>query len=104
ITIDNENLQLLPEDGFINDQLQVNQLIDDEFNEENEENEENVITHTFIPYLPSDNREEIAINNTINRLLANNTIEWPRIDNNPINEFQTSGYIARAFPTLYPTG
>ncbi|CAG8547344.1 24094_t:CDS:1 [Gigaspora rosea] len=72
ITIDNENLQLLPEDGFIDDQLQVNQLIDNEFNEDNKEN---VITHTFVPYLHSDNREEIAINNTINRLLANNTIE-----------------------------
>ncbi|CAG8610513.1 10516_t:CDS:1, partial [Gigaspora rosea] len=91
ITIDNENLQSLLEDGFIDDQLQVNQLIDDKFNEDNEENG---ITHTFVPYLPSDNREEIAINNTINRLLANNTIEWPKINNNPINEFQTSGYIA----------
>ena len=29
---------------------------------------------------------------------------WPDIDGHPINEFQTFGYIARAFPTLYPTG
>lgn len=29
---------------------------------------------------------------------------WPNIDVCPINEFQTPGYIARAFPTLYPTG
>ncbi|CAG8816685.1 16626_t:CDS:1, partial [Gigaspora rosea] len=87
----NENLQLLPKDGFIDDQLQVNQLIDDKFNKDSKENG---ITHTFVPYLPSDNREEITINNTINRLLANNNIEWPKINNNPINEFQTSGYIA----------
>ncbi|CAG8808768.1 20338_t:CDS:2, partial [Gigaspora rosea] len=44
ITINNENLQSLPEDGFIDDQLQINQLIDDEFNKDNEEN---IITHTF---------------------------------------------------------
>ena len=31
-------------------------------------------------------------------------IMWPNIDNNPVNEFQTPGYIACAFPTLYPTG
>ena len=29
---------------------------------------------------------------------------WPEIDGVPINEFQSSGYIARAFPTLYPYG
>ena len=29
---------------------------------------------------------------------------WPRINGNPVNEFQTSGYIACAFLTLYPTG
>ncbi|CAG8824199.1 23083_t:CDS:2, partial [Gigaspora rosea] len=79
------------QDRFIDDQLQVNQLIDDEFNEDNEENG---IIYTFVPYLPLDNQEEIAINNTINKLLANNTIEWPKINNNPINEVQTSGYIA----------
>ncbi|CAB4435573.1 unnamed protein product [Rhizophagus irregularis] len=28
----------------------------------------------------------------------------PNIDDTAINEFNTSGYIARAFPTLYPTG
>jgi hypothetical protein len=27
---------------------------------------------------------------------------WPKIDGTPINEFQTPGYIARAFLTLYP--
>ena len=29
---------------------------------------------------------------------------WPEIEGSPINEFQTPGYIARAFPTLYPYG
>src|ERR1041384_4977274 len=31
-------------------------------------------------------------------------IMWPEIEGNPINEFQTPGYIARAFPALYPHG
>lgn len=28
---------------------------------------------------------------------------WPSIDGNPVNEFQTPGYIACAFLILYPT-
>ncbi|CAG8731874.1 2837_t:CDS:2 [Cetraspora pellucida] len=31
-------------------------------------------------------------------------IAWPNIDSNPVNEFRTSGYIARAFSMQYPTG
>ncbi|CAG8531087.1 10094_t:CDS:2, partial [Racocetra fulgida] len=37
-----------------------------EKNELNIETEENVITSTFVPFLPSDNREETAINNMLN--------------------------------------
>jgi len=34
----------------------------------------------------------------------NNPVMWSNIDENTINEFNTSGYIARAFLTLYLTG
>ena len=29
---------------------------------------------------------------------------WPVTGTNPINEFNTEGYISCAFPTLFPTG
>ncbi|EXX52124.1 hypothetical protein RirG_255710 [Rhizophagus irregularis DAOM 197198w] len=32
------------------------------------------------------------------------SVMWPNIDDTAINEFNMPGYIARAFPTLYPTG
>jgi hypothetical protein len=32
------------------------------------------------------------------------TVPWPKIGKNPINEFTTEGYISCAFPTLLPTG
>ncbi|CAG8785106.1 10983_t:CDS:2, partial [Gigaspora rosea] len=51
ITIDNENLQLLPEDGFIDDQLQVNQLIDDEFNEDNKKMELHTSLYLIYPQI-----------------------------------------------------
>ena len=31
-------------------------------------------------------------------------LQWPNIDTTPINEFTTQGYIACAFPTLFPFG
>lgn len=99
IIIDNEALQSLPSNGSIDDQLQT---ISEHFDDDNEEE---VIARTFVPSLPSAQREEEAISNTLNRIQKENgAIIWPHIGNNPINEFQTQGYIARAFPTLYPTG
>jgi hypothetical protein len=103
IIIDNEVLQSLPVDGSIDDQLRKTQTNVEESDQE--ENEDDVITRTFVPFLPSVDREDVAIQNTLDRVQnENNPIEWPQINNHPVNEFQTSGYIACAFPTLYPTG
>ncbi|CAG8618328.1 300_t:CDS:2, partial [Racocetra fulgida] len=59
IVIDNKNLNCLPEDGFIDNQFQINQLKDDDFYEKNDGD---VITCTFVPFLLSDDREDVAIN------------------------------------------
>ena len=69
------------------------------------ENEDETISRTFVPLLPPTRRENDAINETLNRIESNNPpIIWPEIEGVPINEFQTPGYMARAFPTLYPYG
>ena len=58
-----------------------------------------------MPLLPTNKREEVAINDTLERVQNQNPhVLWPEIEGSPINEFQTVGYIVRAFPTLYPTG
>lgn len=60
---------------------------------------------TFVPSNTPTRRETTAISDTLNRVQSNNApIMWPEIDGVPINEFQTLGYMARAFPTLYPYG
>ncbi|CAG8500346.1 10199_t:CDS:2 [Racocetra fulgida] len=99
IIIDDENLQSLLEDSFINDQLQINQLVNNEFNEENEKN---VITSTFVPFLlqfqkvyklntiqhQSDNSEEQKKFRDILLRLHNgkSTItDWKTLDINLIN-------------------
>ena len=80
---------------------------DDKIINENDdtENDDDTVMHTFVPSLPKNQREETAINNTLKRMQSENPhTMWPKIDGCPINEFQTIGYIVRAFPTLYPTG
>ncbi|CAG8753569.1 12071_t:CDS:1, partial [Rhizophagus irregularis] len=99
ITIDHEVLRSLPNNDPIDEQLQ------DIEEEPDFENDEDVITRTFVPYLPPAYHEDVAIKNTLDRVQDNNRpITWPQMNSNPVNEFQTSGYIACAFPSLYPTG
>lgn len=105
ISIDDEVLQSLPENCSIIDQFQ--QIQDDQINEDlsNNEFDGEMISRTFVPILPSSHREDVAIKNALDRMQASNPpLLWPLINNSPINEFQTPGYIACAFPTLYPTG
>ena len=72
---------------------------------DDEENEDKRITRSFVPSLSSTRREDDAINEALNRVQNDNPhMLWPKIDGNPINEFQTPSYMARAFPTLYPYG
>ncbi|RGB22274.1 hypothetical protein C1646_776370 [Rhizophagus diaphanus] len=64
-----------------------------------------MITRTFVLYFPPSYCKDYAIKSTLNHIQTENPlITWPQIDNSPINEFQTPGYIAIAFPMLYPTG
>lgn len=64
-----------------------------------------MVIRTFVPSLPPSHFENFAFKSTLDRIqLENPSMIWPQIDHNPINEFQTPGYIAMAFPTLYPTG
>ncbi|CAB4412465.1 unnamed protein product [Rhizophagus irregularis] len=119
IEIDSDVLQTLPENDSIemhlpqliddNDRPNEQRLdqVDDENNEDNEDNEDNFISQTFVPLLPNKHSEERAINEILNRMHNDReraVIDWPRNEIFPIDEFHTCGYIARAFPTLYPWG
>ena len=101
-------LQTLSKNGPIEDLLphledvegkEVNDL------DNNGDGLEDSIDSNFVPVpLPSPN-EGCAIADALGRMQTDETpLMWPNIDGNPINEFQTSGYIACAFPMLYRTG
>jgi len=114
IDIDDEILQSLPEDGSITEKLP--QYTDDRTpgseegpnGEDDDENEENAFnSQTFVPSLLNRLSENIAINEILNRANHNQEnlkIDWPHNEISPVDEFNTPGYIARAFPTLYPWG
>ncbi|CAG8816966.1 1521_t:CDS:2, partial [Cetraspora pellucida] len=67
------------------------------------------IDNEILESLPTDGTIEDQIPD--NEIIAEDRIQnehrpiaWPHINDNPINEFRTPGYIACAFPMLYPTG
>lgn len=118
INIDEDALDRLPEDGSVYHQLrhisdnrqhsaqtpideQADRLNDGDDNANIAEN----ISQSFIPAPPPELPEIDAINNELERLENDNSpMEWPHVGDTPINEFKEPGYIARAFPTLYPWG
>ncbi|XP_012143156.1 uncharacterized protein LOC105662771 [Megachile rotundata] len=58
------------------------------------------LNESFYPHLPNIDQEE-AIRRRLNE---DEVLRWPMQENQPINEFDTEGYIAQAFPTLFPFG
>ncbi|CAG8581678.1 16756_t:CDS:2 [Gigaspora rosea] len=67
ITIDNEVLESLPQEGYIDNQLphlQTDQA-DDDLNNENDYEE---VIRSFVSLLPPNNREDVAINSNLDRI------------------------------------
>ena len=56
---------------------------------------------SFIPHVQQTQTEEQAIRSII---AGNDPLEWPPIENTPINEFYTEGLATMVFPTLFPYG
>lgn len=58
-------------------------------------------SHSFLPAESRQQQEEQLIRAAIN---GTDPLDWPQIDGQPINEFQTPGLASMAFPTLFPYG
>ena len=109
IVIDEEVLRSLPENGPLDDQIsrledERDEIFGDSEDLDSEDLDDSLVSNfVSVPFLIPD--EESAIAKTLTRLRSDTeTIMWPNIDGIPVNEFQTPGYIACAFLTLYPTG
>ncbi|CAG8677365.1 9506_t:CDS:2, partial [Racocetra fulgida] len=65
ITIDEEVLQSLPTNGYVDDQLTNNEIAAEE---SDNEVEDDIIMRTFVPSLSPVHREDITINETLNHM------------------------------------
>ena len=107
ITINLENLSLLPDDSTISNQHMFTVEPDSPFSasEQSETpNDPEHITSTFIPGSYHSITEEEHIRRSLEESSSTSSVPWPTRDNNTINEFSTEGYFSCAFPTLFPTG
>ena len=86
----------MPEDGNIFNSIKItiteNSTEEDE--EDSEQEESNYIRETCVPMIGKPNSND----------QAEIVLGWPEIGSECINEFKTPGYIAMAFPTLFPYG
>jgi hypothetical protein len=114
INIDEEALQRLPENGSVYDRLRqvsdagVSASVggdDSPLNDDANDLLQDNLEISFVPAPPPERPEVEAINAEMDRLEnEEQPAEWPRMSDTPINEFSEVGYMARAFPTLYPWG
>ncbi|RIB19266.1 hypothetical protein C2G38_2182332 [Gigaspora rosea] len=71
IVIDNKVFESLPQEGYIDNQLsqiQTSQAIHKANNESENDNNNDNIMRSFVPFLPPTSREDVAINNALDRI------------------------------------
>lgn len=101
--IDIEILNDLPIEGNMFNELHSSiSNIDSEFSEFDPSEEILGVTSTDAPYSAATVSRRSQIENALND--DSLIIPWPNMSPEPVNEFTTAGYIAMAFPTLFPTG
>ena len=106
ITINSDNLSVLPDDDTISNPhmctIQSNSSLNDSDQSE-DTNDPHHLATTFIPGNYHFMTEEENIRASLQQS-SPTSVPWPSRDNNPINNFSTEGSFSCAFPTLFPAG
>lgn len=55
-------------------------------------------------FLPLGEQQQQELDTVRNQLSAEESMSWPRVEEQPLNEYQTSNLATMAFPTLFPDG
>ena len=95
IVISEDAMHALPEDANVCEQLQYLGVTE----EDGEQFEDGQVSHGNAPSAPNIPQEVL-----IQAAIDPQRVSWPNIGNVPINEFNSEGYIVRAFPALFPSG
>ena len=112
IDINDDNLQLLPEDDFVD----VTSVHVPDAGEGVIADEQQLSTPAGAAPCDGDTLAEmpstfVALNipratetAAVEEALHVAPIQWPAVADRPVNEFETVGYVTRCFPALFPTG
>ncbi len=114
VKINEHALELLPVDGVPSDIMTIesngdtlsDEITPPDLDPSNDNNEDRVYNQTtemssFVPVSEKQKQEVSAIRD---QLFSNEPLNWPIIDDQPINEYQTPFLATLAFPTLFPNG
>ncbi|CAB4020199.1 Hypothetical predicted protein [Paramuricea clavata] len=115
ILINEGALNLLPENGVPPDLMTV-ETDDDIVSDENsapdvgpptDNPSEDIVYNNsteMSSFLPVGEQQQQEIEAVRNQLSENEPMEWPSVENEPLNEYQISHLATMAFPTLFPDG
>ncbi|KAK3925313.1 dTDP-glucose 4,6-dehydratase 2, partial [Frankliniella fusca] len=93
IVIDLPCIMSLPDNGYFSNYLNTGES-QDFCDEQDDPDATTSINRVVIP----------GIKNVPNTEKVKHLLKWPRISSEPGNEFNSPGYVAQAFPVLYPYG
>ena len=104
IVLSEENLNLLPEEGNVSSEIEsicipseeetFEQQSSNDSSPESQKEDENFIMESGISQIQISNQDD----------LIKQKLKWPSMSTEPVNELRTPGYIACAYPTLFPFG
>ena len=114
VTMNDDTLNLLPDNGILPDLMTVetDEIVSDDDSSSDvglptENPSEDVVynnTTEMSSFLPVGEQQQQELEDVRNQLSENDTMTWPSIDNQPLNEYQVSHLATMAFPTLFPDG
>ena len=115
LTIDDNALNSLPENGVPPDLMTVE--TDEDIVSDNDcspdlgpltDNPSDDIVYNdsteMSSFLPVGEKQQQEIQAVRNQLSENEPMQWPSVENEPLNEYQISHLATMAFPTLFPDG
>ncbi len=115
ITINEDALTSLPENGVPSDLMTVetdNDIVSDDncsadVGPPTDNPSEDIVYNDsteMSSFLPVGEQQQQEIEAVRNQLSENETMQWPSVENEPLNEYQVSHLATMAFPTLFPDG
>ena len=115
LTINDNALNSLPEDGVPPDLMIVEtdtDIVSDndcspDVGPPTENPSEDIVYNDsteMSSFLPVGEQQQQEIQAVRNQLCENEPMQWPSVENEPLNEYQISHLATMAFPTLFPDG